>query len=427
MSLVVLDVLKDKSTQYGEFRDWRYPDAPVTGGEFGQSERLRGSLWSQGHRRSPDGVYRSGGPFFTTKFHTTQEATPANIYRGGSYVAYSGRFHTNASWIHDFTYMNMWGNDTDTINSRAFAYGAQALAKLRPDRPDFAPLVSLAELLREVPDMFEDFKLFNKRYQAELRRLSQRGIFLSRLGKWHLALNFGFLPILSDIRAWSIAHHNANKRALQLVRDNGKWVHRSAHLSAKPGEELTVGWTNSYASANNPELKPVLVTQCYGGPRAKTENYYRKYVNVWCSGKSRYWLPENIIQHHDKLKILRRRLQADLTITPEALYNLVPWSWLLDYFTSFGSFFAALSGGIADHLTFQYAYIMREDYHYDKSVFTQGVYTDRTVTGPVTCTVIREGVLKTRVSASIFGFGLLETGLSPRQAGILGALGLSRL
>lgn len=428
MPNVILDTLKDTSSLYGTFHSWWLAGSPQSGTYYSPSERIVGDIFSISHRRSPDGKYRSGGPFYSIKFRTKVFASDSQTYRSGERVAYKGRYYsTFGANQYDYSYMDMSEYDTDAINAKAFSYGAQAYEALRPDRPDFSPLVGLAELARELPGIMENFRDFNRRYHAELRRKRKLGVHMNKLGKSHLAIQFGILPIISDVKSFITAYNNANKRAKQLLRDNGKWVRRRAFLSAKPSENFVAGWTTNYTTPYHPRMYPTHVTQCYGGGNARTENSSRRYVHVWCVGKSKYFLPDDIIRNPHGFEILKRRIYSNLQISPETIYNLIPWSWFIDYFTSVGHFVAALSGGIGDQVIFKYAYVMRSELHDDKTVHTQYVYKSASSTGPVTSTVHRTGVLRSRVHASLFGFGISEDGLSSHQWGILGALGLSKL
>nr|UJQ84878.1 MAG: hypothetical protein 1 [Leviviridae sp.] len=432
MTDIVLATLQDAGAKFGTHYDWTISANPVTGEYWNRSIRETGDMFSVGHRRSPDGKYRSGGPFYSIKFRTETTFTPKTVFRNGYRRAYYGGFAPNwtPGQLYDYSALTMWGSDTDRVNSLAYAYGAQAYDALRPDKPDYSPLTSLAELGRELPGIIEEYKNFNKRYHAELRRKRKSRIFLSRSGKNHLAIQFGIMPIISDVMNWMEAYKNAEKRARQLLRDNGKWVRRKRFLTPKPGTEYTTTSVVNKSTPNHPDVVPYLVTQCYGGgTMARTEESYLKFIEVWAVGKSKYWLPDDILKSPLRLDILKRRNHTDLSFTLETLYNLVPWSWFVDYFFGLGHFIAAISnGGIGNTVVFEYAYVMRREHHSRRTKYVQYVYKDASGgTTPVTSNITKTGDLKSRVAASLFGFGLVEQDLSPVQLGILGALGLSKL
>jgi hypothetical protein len=46
--------------------------------------------------------------------------------------------------------------------------------------------------------------------------------------------------------------------------------------------------------------------------------------------------------------------------TPSLIYNLTPWTWLIDYFTNLGDLYDNLSRGVEDRLIAEYFYLMHE-------------------------------------------------------------------
>jgi hypothetical protein len=120
---------------------------------------------------------------------------------------------------------------------------------------------------------------------------------------------------------------------------------------------------------------------------------------------------------------MERRILG-LQLSPSAVYNVIPWTWLEGYFSTLGNMFDAISDNIADRVWFDYAYIMREKELTIESIGTQGVYQSKNGAGSaITARRLKVEVLKCRLGASPFGFGLTEGDLSPGQAGILAALG----
>jgi hypothetical protein len=109
-------------------------------------------------------------------------------------------------------------------------------------------------------------------------------------------------------------------------------------------------------------------------------------------------------------------------------YNLIPWSWLVDYFTNLGDFVEACDPElISDRLVFEYAFIMDHKTVTEDDTEYQTVYTSPSTTSRVYSRCVRTQVTKTRLPASLFGWGITDKDLSLKQSSILGALGLSRL
>jgi hypothetical protein len=114
-------------------------------------------------------------------------------------------------------------------------------------------------------------------------------------------------------------------------------------------------------------------------------------------------------------------------ITPSVAYNLIPWSWLVDYFTDLGEFVDAISPGVEDLLIWDYAYIMRTKEVNRHVTRWQNVRNASNITEKVTAQADTTTRIKMRCHASPFGFGFKDGDLNIRQLAILGALGLSRL
>lgn len=115
--------------------------------------------------------------------------------------------------------------------------------------------------------------------------------------------------------------------------------------------------------------------------------------------------------------------------TPSLVYELMPWSWLLDYFGNLGDIIDNMSyGTAAENLVAKYAYVMstykfRVDY---STTFTlrKTIGTNSAGLRDFQCFYSNEFVNKWRVPANPFGFGT-SWDLNPGQLAILTALGIS--
>lgn len=255
----------------------------------------------------------------------------------------------------------------------------------------------------------------------------------SKVGKtaqFYLGLQFGWLPLLQDIRNYIKAQSTKQARLQQLIRDAGQPVGRKRklfdpdNLGHIDGFDSFTSVPNGYGSAYN----PVHVTQCYGGQgyawiRRNQES------KTWCEGKFRYFLPPGP-KTVDWKKMMLRRIMNE-RVTPSQVYNIMPWSWLVDYFTGLGDFIDALdASNVSDRCVADYAYIMKET-RYVTTVEKQG-QTLSDVNGAMPLnTITMKGetatITKMRSRASPFGWGIKQNQLSASQLAILGALGLSKL
>ncbi len=117
-----------------------------------------------------------------------------------------------------------------------------------------------------------------------------------------------------------------------------------------------------------------------------------------------------------------------LDITPATLYQLAPWSWLLDWFSSLGNAVQNLSTLDWSNVLLDYSYL---------TVVVKTITTS-SVTAPsswgsgqysMSTNYMSQRVVQTekiREQASPYGFSVSWAGLSPFQLSILAALGMTR-
>jgi hypothetical protein len=111
-------------------------------------------------------------------------------------------------------------------------------------------------------------------------------------------------------------------------------------------------------------------------------------------------------------------------ITPETLWNLTPWSWLVDWVFNIGDVLSNLSAFSNDGLVMRRGYVMRHE----------NLTHDYTLTGIRFMNGYNPGMIyqrfstetKIRRSASPYGFSASWPDFSPRQLAILAALGITR-
>lgn len=126
----------------------------------------------------------------------------------------------------------------------------------------------------------------------------------------------------------------------------------------------------------------------------------------------------------------RRRMLARIygfRPSPAVVYNAIPWSWLVDWFTNLGHVIENMDGGVADRLAADYFYLMRT-WESINNRFVTGFFeghNGKNVT--VTATASGYRARKLRVPGNPFGFDVAQKDLSPMQLSILGALGYSKL
>lgn len=347
------------------------------------------------------GRYVTGGGLDITR--TEQRAPMVQSVKNVYYTSGKVRFRWDCKHVALF-----YGNKlalpskqapvTTLINPAAF--GAEAWNKFKPAKPTLDLGVALAEL-REYPRMFD----------IQLRNLRDAG-------GLYLNAEFGWKPLLSDIRRFLRLTHNLQRRLTQLARNNGKWVRVGGPVSS----ERTVLETWDVPIPANlgwPHISPNPTGYFYGARPSTAAGSQYVESEIWFSGCFRYYMPE-FSQALDisPLNAATRRMYG-LNITPSLLWNLMPWSWLVDWFTNVGDIMSNLSDVGVD-LVAKYAYVMGKYRHVAEQQST-GYYYDNDA---VSVSIRRENVVKRRNAANPFGFGLSDKDLSVRQWAILTALGI---
>jgi hypothetical protein len=296
-------------------------------------------------------------------------------------------------------------------------FGPQGWARFNPGASDAGLGQALVEL-RELPRMgIATFK--------ELPRILQsRNDFFRQLGSQYLNLEFGWKPFLRDVKDMINLGHIISKKLQQLSRDNGRGVRRRGTLLKARSRTNT--------STNVIAISPTGVTQLQNNLGATRSTEYRKIDDIWFSARFRYFIPNT----EDPFWRLKAATAAiGVNPNPHLLWQVLPWSWLIDWFTNVGDVLANLSYNSAEDMVADYAYCMRHTKETWRMTAIRNYGTGSTQESfpvPDQFTTRQaenrfERELKCRVRASPFGFGLTENSLSVRQWAILEALGLSFL
>lgn len=274
---------------------------------------------------------------------------------------------------------------------------------MKPTKPSFEALNAIHEL-RELPGMLR--QRFHKNN-------------LKNIGSYWLALQFGWKPLLNDCIKLVNLQQSMQQRLNWLLRNNGKPVRRRIQIASSSDSTMV-----SYPSVSGYVQSPGFVSRFYSGARGYNEKTTLT-DRVWASARFRYWLPKGPRDIDYK-----RRLIAELygfAPRPSVIYNAMPWTWLLDWFTSAGDVVSNLDAGVADRLAADYFYVMREKHARSERHSFCGYYPPGGGRIVISTFASKDRFLKTRLKGNPFGFNTNENDLSGMQLSILGALGLSRL
>jgi len=287
------------------------------------------------------------------------------------------------------------------------AFGTYAIGEVAPTKPHAGLLTALGEIRNDgLPKIPGLTMLRDRNVQA--------------LGDEYLNYTFGVAPTVSDFQdiARSIKGHTAILRKFLSESDTDQ--HRKfTGPSVRTVKVEELGLQNPF---------PFFAGQGFSPASASLRKTTTEFTRTWFSGCFNYHLDlgTGLIGHIEAAEEKANHLLGT-RLTPEVLWNLTPWTWMLDWFGNIGGIMHNLSLFAEDGLQMQYGYVMQTkvtEFMYEMSPgFYFGPGDVRTI--PLATTF--RTTVKRRRPASPFGFGLHGTDLSPKQLAILGALGISRV
>jgi hypothetical protein len=294
-------------------------------------------------------------------------------------------------WIHGGSY----GRNLTPV-------GTNFIAQTLPTNPVVDGAVSLAELYREgIPNMVG----------ASL--LKSKINFFRELGGEYLNYQFGWAPLVSSIQDAAKAITESGRILQQLARDSGKNIYRKRH--SPPILTTTVVHNNG------------VYPNGIGGADIVGAPWYRltdsTKTETWFSGCYTYEYEPTEMDNLERI-IHQAGLLYGLELTPEVLWNLAPWSWLVDWVANVGPVVHNISAFQQDGLVIRYGYVMEK---------TTRTYRRSNLVKPSKVAPIPSayedtfvGTRKRRVQATPYGFGLTLDAFTNRQWTILTALGMTK-
>lgn len=236
---------------------------------------------------------------------------------------------------------------------------------------------------------------------------------MRNVGKEYLNIQFGWVPFLNDLARVIKISHTLDSRMRQIRRNNGRNVRRRGVLASTTDTMEDVKTTGTF-------LHPVLPTVYYAsltGSRHRVKTVTTKH---WFSGSFMYHIPDTgDLRYTAKA----RRALYGVNPSPSLLWEVLPWSWLIDWFASTGDVLNNISSGAVEGLVSRYAFVMSTTEH--RRTVTE--YMDfKPPWGRILAYGTETYTEKLRSGANPFGFGLAFADLNSRQMMILAALGLSR-
>jgi len=363
---------------------------------------------SSGHRKSRDGKYRSGGPFFTYRVDPSPQcgAASLDVTQSGIRHKYGGPITMPIPKIGGAGSGSSANTDQDS--SYLDKVGAEAISIVDPTNPNAQLGVTLGEVGSERGITLPGITSWRRRTEVAKAAAGE-----------YLAAQFGWLPLVSEMKATAQSIKDGNRIMENYSSNSGKDTHREfAFDDIVDVEETIVNPATRcvYSSTNN--------VGAFSGTAVPLTRRRETTKKRWFSGSFTYAAS----QAPSLGRCLGLGSEADklfgLTLTPDVVWELTPWSWAIDWFSNAGNVISnATSFGLAG-LVMRYGYIMEETTIVDTySMPHSGLRSDSA--GPRTASV--KSTVKRRAEANPFGFGVGWEGLSPTQLAITAALGITRL
>jgi len=350
----------------------------------------------------------TGGPFFNQK-KTVRVVYPTSQSASGT--SNDGYFEDKVEYFGPIlatTVDSSLAWPVPTLKNLS-SMGTTAIARCKPTNAPADLANFLIELRREgLPKLF-GATLWEK------HALSARSA-----GEEYLNKEFGWDPLVGDVRDISHGITHAHSVLTQYERDSGRLVRRRYEFPVEKTDSVVL------VSSYDPVLYPDH-TALYnlGSPRNSLYKRTQTSSRVWFSGAFTYHLPSDYYSRRETESIAAKAsVLLGLDLSPEVVWNAMPWTWAIDWFSSIGDVISNVSDWATDGLVLKYGYIM--EHHVHKVTYFQ-VGKGRFKTPGLYCSPVEVCVeTKRREVATPFGFGLSWSGLTLRQKAIAAALGLTR-
>jgi len=300
------------------------------------------------------------------------------------------------------------------------AYGTTAIARTRPDQSPAHLTQFLVELRRDgIPFAA---KLSIREFKRLLKAFQDHGTSggVKRVADYFLEDRFGLKPFVSDLTDFSRLTLNAKSLIEDLENNSGKLIRRRYEF---PRESFS-------SSQGTSSSRNVFGPNAHGGQFTIGENILPTQVethrDTWFKGAYRIFLPRDL-EPVSRFKALADKMRWDygLDLDFEILWNLAPWSWLLDWELNLGDVITNINKFRDDAVVLHYGYMMQKTAT-TYTVTNTGLFVPNAGPTRRIPDFQLEVTNKRRLRATPYGFGKTFGSLSVGQKAILAAIGITR-
>jgi len=295
--------------------------------------------------------------------------------------------------------------------NQANVVGSQFIRQTTPTAPS-------ASLATAIGELYADKKIASFIGSATL---SDKLSVFQKAGSEYLNVVFGWVPFVAELTRVLNAVSTSEKIISQFVRDSGKIVRRqrswdpiTTQQPVRTFANRSLAWVVSASYFEPSASKRSGTLELREGTETQF-SFSAAYTYYLDTGGDFFTDIKRFEQLANKLLGTR--------ITPEVLWELVPFSWLVDWVASTGTFVSNYSSFNGDELVLKYGYVMRQQKHWQ-----QWSLPGLTIGGKNLGTIVNAttSVRKSRRRSTPYGFGLNPNTFTGAQWAILAALGMTK-
>jgi hypothetical protein len=396
--------------------------------------------WDETHPRP----YRSGGPFTCLTFNFPTPVVQAR----GEYHGYDLRpYGFLHSYVGGFTPTGFGAANAPSISDMQLAgpngsgpfgpdyenpsdYGPEAYKRMKPKSEYFDLPQFMLDDLKDLPSQLKKTAEGAKdAYKLLGGNMMSANMLTNKVADQFLNYQFGWAPFLSDVCGLIKTAHDQEKYIDWQHKHTNKWLKRGAVLLESETIEnyqIVENFSGLVAPALTSDFYDPSVAYNLTPPcRVRSVTYERVYRKIWAKGSFMMFRPTYDLPPRRQYDASTRKLFDllriyGININPRHVWELTPWTWLVDWFGNVGTVIDNMGSFYTDGLVSRYAYIMqhtRRELHNDSVI--------RLKDGEKVCSWHWVIDSKLRRNCDGFHFGLNPgESLNPRRVAILAALGI---
>lgn len=294
-------------------------------------------------------------------------------------------------------------------------FAQQAYARTAPDPVTFDLFQFVGETFANTPKVLLDSLNFQKKWSERV----------SSGGSDALNVEFGWKPLVRDLQALGAALFHTTK----MLQRGGNRVHRRFALPPESFSDARSGNSSVLWQFGNPGQFSVPGQTLAGGGgtgQSSSWDYVKtRTVKRWFEGEFTYFHPLDF----DPSDYFSRLDQfVSVKMSASALWELAPWSWMVDWFLRIGDTIRAAELSANDRLILHYGYAMEHTVYTTELSWRATSAPSAGFSGaPSRGWYLSTSERKRRIRANPYGFRVGGwSGLTAGQQSILGALALSK-